>query len=185
MRLEDLGPRICILGPSNSGKSTLAMAIGAALRLDVIHLDQLYHHPRSDWQPRPKDEFFALHDAAIQSDRWVIDGNYSRGFPQRLARASGLILLDVPTSTSLLRYFRRTLFERHGRAGGLEGSKDSVKWNMIHHIGVVTPRNRKRYAELFQQTDLPKIALTSPRDINRFYRAETLQRPVRQPRISP
>ena len=28
MDLDDLGARICILGPSNSGKSTLAAAIG-------------------------------------------------------------------------------------------------------------------------------------------------------------
>jgi adenylate kinase family enzyme len=27
MTLDDLGPRICIMGPSNSGKSTLATAI--------------------------------------------------------------------------------------------------------------------------------------------------------------
>ena len=185
MRLADLGPRICILGPSNSGKSTLAAAIGAARNLGVIHLDLLYHYPNSDWEPRPKDEFIGLHDLAITGDRWVIDGNYSRGFPQRLARATGLILLDVSTATSLLRYARRTLFERHGRAGGLEGGKDSVKWSMIHHIAVVTPPNRRRYAELFRQTDLPKIALLSARDIDRFYNAEALQRSARPRRISP
>lgn len=179
MRLADLGPRICILGPSNSGKSTLAAAIGAVLGLPTIHLDQLYHYPNSDWAPRPADHFIALHDAAIQGDRWVIDGNYSRGFPQRLARATGLILLDVSTATSLLRYARRTIFERHGRAGGLEGGKDSLKWSMIRHIAMVTPRNRERYAALFLQTELPKIGLLSARDIKRFYQVEALKRPPR------
>lgn len=53
MRLEDLGQRICILGPSNSGKSTLASAIGRKCGLTVIHLDQLYHRPGTDWEPRP------------------------------------------------------------------------------------------------------------------------------------
>jgi adenylate kinase family enzyme len=183
VRLADLGPRICILGPSNSGKSTLATAIGAACGISVIHLDQLYHHPNSDWEPRPKEEFIALHDLAISGDQWVIDGNYSSGFPQRLSRATGLILLDIPTSTSLLRYVRRTIFERHDRAGGLESCKDSLKWRMIHHIGVVTRRNRRRYADVFRQADLPKIGLLSARDIERFYRAETLK-PVRPGRIS-
>lgn len=77
MRLDDLGPRLCILGPSNSGKSTLADAIGRARDLPVVHLDQLYHLPHTDWQPRPTVEFIALHDAAIQAPRWVLDGNYS------------------------------------------------------------------------------------------------------------
>jgi adenylate kinase family enzyme len=50
MTLDDLGPRICIVGPSNSGKSTLATAIGRARGLPVVHLDQLYHRADTDWE---------------------------------------------------------------------------------------------------------------------------------------
>ncbi|TGQ03272.1 AAA family ATPase, partial [Mesorhizobium sp. M00.F.Ca.ET.217.01.1.1] len=39
MNLSDLGDRICILGPSNSGKSTLADAIARKRGLTPIHLD--------------------------------------------------------------------------------------------------------------------------------------------------
>ena len=46
--LDDLGPRICIMGPSNSGKSTLADAIARACDLPVVHLDQLHHLPGTD-----------------------------------------------------------------------------------------------------------------------------------------
>lgn len=53
MTLDDLGPRICIIGPSNSGKSTLATAIARARGLNAIHLDQLYHRPDTDWEPPP------------------------------------------------------------------------------------------------------------------------------------
>ena len=54
MTIDDLGPRVCIMGPSNSGKSTLAEAIARARGLPAIHLDQLYHLPDTDWQPRPE-----------------------------------------------------------------------------------------------------------------------------------
>ena len=104
MNLDTLGPRICILGPSNSGKSTLADAIAAKQGLEPIHLDRLYHLPHTDWQPRPAGEFLTLHDAAIAGERWVMDGNYSSCLPQRLARATGLILLDLSTPLSLWRY---------------------------------------------------------------------------------
>ena len=163
------------MGPSNSGKSTLATAISRARDLVAIHLDQLHHQPGTDWHPRPDAEFLALHDEAILGDRWVMDGNYARCLPQRLARATGAILLDVPTALSLYRYVRRCWFERD-RLGGLDGGSDSVKWAMIHHIAVATRRNRRRYDELFDALALPKIRLASPRAINRCYRTEALSR---------
>lgn len=176
-RLAELGPRICIFGPSNGGKSTLAAAIGAARGLEVIHLDRLRHKPNSDWELRPQDAFTALHDAAILGERWVMDGNYSRLAPRRVERATGVIRMEVPTATSLLRYFRRTLLEKGDRIGALEGGRDSVKWMMIHHIAVTTRRNRQRAVEMFDRIDLPKIRLSSAREIEGFYRTENLQRP--------
>ncbi len=175
MTLNELGTRICIMGPSNSGKSTLAEAIGKARGLQVVHLDQLHHLPRTDWVPRPPAEFAALHDAAIAGDRWVMDGNYSRLLRQRLRRATGLILLDVPTTTSLYRYVRRCWFERD-RRGGLEGGVDSVKWDMIRHIAIATRANRTHYRALFDGITLPKTQIASPAALTAFYRANGLRR---------
>lgn len=168
-------PRICVMGPSNSGKSSLAAAISRACGLPPIYLDQLQYQAHTDWQPRPNEEFIALHDAAILGPRWVIDGNYSRCLPQRLARASGLILLDTSTATSLLRYFRRTWFERD-RHGGLQGGTNSVNWAMLHHITVTTRENRRRYREMFDGLRLPKLSLATAGEIARFYRSEGLKR---------
>jgi adenylate kinase family enzyme len=175
MTLDDLGSRICIIGPSNSGKSTLAVAIARARGLVPVHLDQLHHKPNSDWEPRPPAEFVALHDAALAGDAWVMDGNYSRCFPQRFARATGIILLDVPTATSLWRYARRSWFERE-RHGALEGGQDSVKWLMIHHILFATRQSRRRYRTMFADGGLPVIRLGTARELVRFYRAEGLER---------
>ena len=175
MTLDELGTRICIMGPSNSGKSTLAEAISEARRLVPIHLDQLYHLPHTDWVPRPTDEFEALHDAAIREPRWVIDGNYSRLLPIRLQRATGFVLLDVPTPVSLYRYIRRCWFE-HDRRGALQGGHDSVKWDVIHHITVATRANRKRYGLMFGDIRLPKVRLGSTRALAEFYRVNGLSR---------
>jgi len=170
MQLSALGTRICVLGPSNSGKSTLAVAIARKRGLNVVHLDQLHHLPQTDWRPRPAHEFHALHDKAINDEQWVIEGNYSACMPQRFQRATGVILLDVSTPISLFRYLRRALFE-NDRVGALEGNRDRVKWSMVHHITVVTPRNRRRYAELYRQIDLPKIYLSSMQELRDCYQA--------------
>jgi len=175
MTLNELGTRICLMGPSNSGKSTLAEAIGRARNLEVVHLDQLHHLPHTDWVPRPPEEFAALHDKAIAGDRWVIEGNYSRLLPQRLERATGFILLDVPTTTSLYRYIRRCWFERN-RRGALEGGRDSVKWDMIRHIVVATRANRIRYRDMIDGINLPKMQITTTGALTAFYRANGLRR---------
>lgn len=173
--LDDLGPRICVMGPSNSGKSTLAEAIARQRGLPAVHLDQLFHQPHTDWKPRPEAEFLQLHDQALQQAQWVMDGNYTRGIAQRLARATGFILLDVLTATSLYRYLRRTWFERE-RRGALEGGADSVKWQMVRHITVVTPPNRRKYSAMFDGLQLPKVKLATPEALARFYRTEGLER---------
>lgn len=167
-RLTDLGPRICVMGPSNAGKSTLADALARRLGLPVIHLDQLHHTPGSNWVPRPRAEFLALHDEAVAGERWVMDGNYSDGLPRRLARATGLIVLDVPAWFSLVRYLRRCLFERD-RVGALEGAADSVKWLMIRYILFQAPANRRRYATLVGEVGIPAVRLFSRRRIMQAY----------------
>jgi adenylate kinase family enzyme len=175
MELSELGDRICIMGPSNSGKSTLAEAISRRSQTEAVHLDVLHHLPGTDWMPRPFADFQKLHDTAIMADRWVLDGNYSQLLPQRLARATGFILLDVSTLLSLFRYIRRSLIRR-GRIGALEGGKDSVKWDVLKHIAITTPRNRKHYADLQQAIDLPKICLASARQIDACYSKWELKR---------
>jgi adenylate kinase family enzyme len=175
MRLADLGPRICIMGPSNSGKSTLATAIGRACGLATIHLDQLFHLPNTDWRPRPLDEFIALHDRALSGANWVMDGNYSRCMPQRLARATGAILLNTSRARSVLRYLRRSWLERD-RLGGLEGAQDSVKWEMIRYIVITARHNHGRYQELLRQLGIPTIELANTYEIARFYHSEGLER---------
>lgn len=173
----ELGPRIAIIGPSNAGKSTLAVVIADALAVPVVHLDRLHHLPGTDWVPRPFEDFAALHQAAIAQPAWVIEGNYTRLLPGRLARATGLILIDIPMPLALWRYVRRSLFERD-RRGGLEGAPERVKWEMIHHIAVVQRAQRERYRAIHAAFPGPKLRCDTPRELDAFYRANALDRPA-------
>ena len=173
--LEDLGTRICVFGPSNSGKSTLAEALSDRLGIPAVHLDQLHHLPNTDWQPRPKEEFEALQRQAIATDRWVMDGNYSALFAERLARATGAIVLDDNHWLRLVRYVRRTLFERD-RAGTLEGNKDSLKWEMIHWVAIASRHNGERYRQRIDESGLPHAYCRSMTEVNHLYAAWNLPR---------
>jgi adenylate kinase family enzyme len=174
--LTALGSRIMICGTSNTGKSTLAFAIGQKLGVPVVHLDRLRFLPHTDWQQRPDDEFKALHDAAILNDHWVMEGNYSALMPLRLARATGIILLSDSRLGNFVRYVRRTLFES-GRIGNLEGNRDSLKWDMVHWVLIRAPRNVERYRKTLPAAGLPFIELNSLREQRRAYEQWGLVRP--------
>ncbi|MCT4709094.1 AAA family ATPase [Enterobacteriaceae bacterium H11S18] len=172
--LKDLGPRICIIGPSNSGKSTLAYAISCKTALPVVHLDQLHHHLGSNWKPRNRAEFLNLHAEAISQDKWVMDGNYIKCIEERLARSTGLILLDVPITIGLLRYIRRC-YSSSPRIGGLRTGREHVTWEMIKYITLVAPKNRLCHKKLYEQARLPKLLLKSPQEVKTYFKLWDLQ----------
>jgi adenylate kinase family enzyme len=173
--LENFGNRIMICGPSNAGKSTLAAALGRKLGAPPVHLDQLYHVPGSDWVPRPREEFVALHNEAITGESWVMDGNYSGLTPARVGRATGAILVRSNRWSNLVRYFRRTLFER-GRAGSLEGSRDSIKWHMIRWIVFAAPPKMRTYRQMLSASGLPYLEVNGMSALKRLYAEWNLDR---------
>jgi len=167
--LHCLGERIVVFGPSNAGKSTLAVAISKKLGLPAFHLDQFRHLPNTDWKPRPETEFAALHDAAILGDRWIMEGNYSRLIPQRLARATGGILITSNHWLRFSRYLKRTLVNRSERAGHLEGAKDSIKWEMIQWILVKTRDSGIKYSKALHESGLPTVECHTAAALNDLY----------------
>jgi len=99
--------RVVVLGRSGAGKTTLALRIGAALRVPVIHLDGLFWN--DDWTRVNPEVFDTRQAAAAAADAWVIDGNYAStaGFRQRLARAECIVIVDAPAHVCLWRVLRR------------------------------------------------------------------------------
>jgi len=105
------GCRVAIIGNSGSGKSTLARALSAQFGLPHIELDAL------NWQPgwralsiEDPDRWSRLVADAVAGDRWVSDGNYSKGaLPSILPRATDVIWLDYSRAVIMTRVLRRSL----------------------------------------------------------------------------
>ena len=173
--LESFGHRIMICGPSNSGKSTLAAALGRKLGIGVVHLDLLRHLPNTNWVQRSDEEFARLHDEAVDGDGWAMDGNYSKLMPGRRKRATGIILLSDNRWANMYRYFRRTLFERD-RIGALAGNKDSIKLDMIRWVWIGEARNVARYRTDLPKPGIPFLHVRGMRELNALYRAWGLTR---------
>jgi adenylate kinase family enzyme len=101
-----LGRRIVIIGSTGAGKSTLGRQLSAILSIPHIELDALQWLP--NWTPAPRDEFRERVAQLVQSDTWIIDGNY--GFVRDLVwgRAESIIWLDYGLSRIWVRLARRT-----------------------------------------------------------------------------
>lgn len=166
----DIGTRICITGPSNSGKSTLNHALATKLGVMPTHLDQLAHIPNTAWIRRDDKDFVADHDRIIAQDSWVIDGNYSVSMEKRLARASAVIWLDPSLLGCMWRYFRRCRQEQSARFGGLDGAQHEFSFDLIHYTLTRYPKNRAKYARFLKAcSDIPVLKIASFKDLNALY----------------
>ncbi len=99
--------RIQVVGNSGSGKSTLSAKIANTLDIPHIEIDALFHQP--NWS-RP-DEVQFLHDVdqATQSERWVVDGNFSSVRPLLWEKIDTLVFIDFPIVFALFRITKRSI----------------------------------------------------------------------------
>ncbi len=168
LKISETGNRICIIGPSNSGKSTLAQTMSHILNIPAIHLDRLAHYPNSNWVRRPNDEFTKLHDTEILNEKWIIEGNYSIAMPQRFARADTVIWLDPSIIGCTLRYLKRCLKNKSDRAGNLDGATKEFNIDLIKYTWFIYPKNRKKYEEILQSFHGNIIHIHSINELNRY-----------------
>lgn len=66
--------RVNVVGVSGSGKSWLSKRLGDQLGVTRVELDKLYWGP--DWTESEIPAFRGKVEAALQPERWVLDGNY-------------------------------------------------------------------------------------------------------------
>lgn len=99
--------RIVIIGCGGAGKSTLARQLGDKLDIPVVHLDKLFWKP--GWVEMSKDEFDALHRRELAKERWIMDGNFNRTMPERVARCDTIIYLDFSRFACLMGVLKRVL----------------------------------------------------------------------------
>jgi adenylate kinase family enzyme len=87
--------RAVVIGNSGGGKSTLARRLGSAWQCDPVEVDGLLWQP--GWQLTPAETYYAEHARLIAAESWIIDGlGRLDSIPARLARATDIILVDLP-----------------------------------------------------------------------------------------
>ncbi|MFQ3543092.1 AAA family ATPase [Halobacillus rhizosphaerae] len=125
--------RIAILGSAGSGKSTLARQLAEILRIEAIHIDRLFWKP--GWVPSDQDELHAKQAPYLKQESWIIDGNYSKVWAERLELADTIIFLNLSRSICLLSIIKRWWFHRGRVREDLgEGCPDKIDWEFIKYV---------------------------------------------------
>ena len=166
--------KVLVIGAGGAGKSTLARRLGAALKLEVIHLDKYYWRP--GWVETAKDEWERTVAALCARDAWVMDGNYLSTLAQRLQACDTVIFLDFARTLCLWRVVkRRILYRADTRPDMAAGCTEQLDLEFLRWIWTYARRTRPevvaRLAEHAQGKQI--IYLRKPAEVEQFLAACT------------
>ena len=91
--------KIIVIGCPGSGKTTFARKLRDKTGLPLYYLDAIWHKP--DKTHIPREEFDARMAEILPTDRWIIDGNYSRTIEIRMRACDTVFFFDLPTQVCL------------------------------------------------------------------------------------
>lgn len=91
--------RIIIIGSPGAGKSCFARKLRDMTGLPLYYLDQVYHKP--DRTTVTREEFDRKLLEIMETDNWIIDGNYQRTLPIRFEACTDVFFLDYPLEQCL------------------------------------------------------------------------------------
>ena len=161
--------KVLVIGSGGSGKSTLSRTLGKALGLNVIHLDKFYW--KAGWVEPPKDEWLEIVKDLIGRESWIIDGNYSGTFAQRVAACDTIIFLDMSSLVCVWRIVkRRLLYRRRNRPDMAEGCHEQLNLEFLLWVVNYARRSRPKVVKLIQENQASKqiVWLKSRREVDLF-----------------
>lgn len=121
--------RICIIGGSGTGKTTLSNNLGKQLNIPVYHIDGIHH--LENWKIRDKDERDKIILEKIDEDKWIMDGTYMSTLKKRLEKSDYIIYLDYSTIVQLKGVLGRFI-KNHGKEKEeIPGCKERIIWHFF------------------------------------------------------
>lgn len=103
--------KLLIVGSSGSGKSTFARKLSNVTDTPVLHLDKIYHAHESKAEVAESVKSFIA-----KRESWIIDGNYSASYEERIPYAEQIIELRIGRWWVIFRVIKRSLEARRNKA---------------------------------------------------------------------
>ncbi len=160
--------KVLIIGSPGAGKSTLAFELSVKTGLPLVHLDKLWW--QAGWIESDREDFDVRLAAELEKPRWIIDGNYSRTLPMRLAGCDTVIFLDFPRRTCLFGAIRRVLrYRGKTRPDMAEGCPERIDREFLSYIWNFKKKNLPKIKERLSACKTADIiTLRSRREVKHF-----------------
>ena len=149
----------------------MARAIAARLGFLHIELDALFWKP--DWGETPDEEFLPAVEEATRSERWVLDGNYSRTRPIVWPRADTIVWLDYAFPRVFGQLLRRTIRRAITKEPMWDGCVENLRLAFFSRESILLWclqtfwKRRRNYPEVLARPEhahLKVIRLCTPRE---------------------
>ncbi len=160
--------RIILIGCGGAGKSTLARQMGEKLNIPVIHLDSIFWLP--GWVEMEQEAFDARLREELAKDRWIMDGNFNRTMPERIARCDTIIYLDFSRWTCLMGVLKRVLTS-YGkvRPDMGAGCPERIDLDFLKWVWNFNKNKREKYYRMLNEAEGKQtIVLKNRRMVRRF-----------------
>ncbi len=91
--------KVIVIGCPGAGKTTFAEKLAKKTGLPLYYLDAIWH--KSDRTHIPREEFDARLGDILDTEKWIIDGDYSRTLERRMRHCDTVFLFDFPKEVCL------------------------------------------------------------------------------------
>lgn len=158
--------RICIIGGSGTGKTTLSNNLAKELNLPVYHIDGIHH--LENWEKRDEGERDRIILEKASQDKWIIDGTYRSTLQQRLEKSDYVIYLDYSTIAQVKGVLKRFIKNRGKEKEEIPGCKEKMSWEFL--MFVINWRKNRR-SEI-----ITKISKIDNNKVHVFYNRKQLNK---------
>ena len=162
--------KVLVVGCPGSGKSTFSKKLHHLTHLPLCHLDLLYW--KEDKTTVERAVFLERLAEILSGESWIIDGNYTRTYPQRLTKCDTVIHLDFNRFVCLWGVINRVL-KNYGqvRPDMPEGCPERFDWEFLKWVWNFNRTHRPRnLAALKAAEGITVITLKNRRQVQEFLR---------------
>lgn len=169
-RIKNLN-KICIIGGSGTGKTTLSNNLSNELGIPVLHIDGVHH--LANWEVRDKNERDKIILDKVKEHKWIIDGTYKSTLAERVQNADKVIFLDYSMPARMKGVVGRCIKNRGKELADIPGCVEHLNLFLVKLVLKFKKEKRPGIIDEINKVDKDKVLIfKNRRALNKWFKME-------------